>query len=156
VRTLNPEYVKMICKKAEASPYFQLLSMKLLHFEIGACELKIEIQAAKHMQPFGRVHGGVLASIIDAAAFWAVFPEIDEDKGMTSVDLKINYLAPAISGVLLARGTRIKTGQTLSLGEAKVTDGSGKLLAYGTSTLIALPKSSFQADGVSMPRKFLV
>jgi len=155
VRTLNPEYVKLLCKTAEASPYFQLLSMKLLHFEIGASELKIEIQAAKHLQPFGVVHGGVLASLIDAAAFWAVFPEIDEDKGMTSVDLKLNFLAPATSGVLLAKGTRIKVGQTLSVGEAKITDEKGKLLAYGSSTLITLPLSTFQTDDVSTPRKFL-
>jgi uncharacterized protein (TIGR00369 family) len=156
VRTLNPEYVKMICKLAETTPYFQLLSMRILHLEIGACDLEIPIQAQKHMQPFGVVHGGVFASIIDAAAFWAVFPEIDEDKGMTTVDLKINYLAPAVTGVLRARGTKIKVGQTLSLGEARVTDGNGKLLAHGTSTLITLPISSFQVDGSAMPRKFLL
>ena len=155
MRTLNPEYVKTICNLTESSPYFQLLSMRIVHLEIGACELEIQIKAEKHMQPFGVVHGGVFASIIDAAAFWAVFPEIDEDKGMTSVDLKLNYLAPATSGVLRAQGTRIKVGQTLSLGEARVTDGQGKLLAHGSSTLITLPISGFQADGRPMPKKFL-
>jgi uncharacterized protein (TIGR00369 family) len=153
VRALNPEYVRTVCELAETSPYFQLLSIEFLHFEIGACDVKIQIQP-KHVQRFGIVHGGVLASIIDTAAFWAVFPEIDEDKGMTSVDLKVNYLVPTTSGVLLAKGARIKMGRTLSLGEARVTDGEGKLLAYGSSTLITLPSSNFQAGG-PLPRKFL-
>ena len=33
-----------------------------------------------HMQPFGIVHGGVLATMIDTAAFWVAFlrlPEVD-------------------------------------------------------------------------------
>ena len=154
MRALNPEYVKVVCALATASPYFQLLSMKLLGFEIGACDVEIPIQN-KHLQPFGVVHGGVLSSIIDAAAFWAVFPEIDEDQGMTSVDLKVNYLAPAMTGLLIAKGKRIKVGRTLSLGEATVTDEKGRILAYGSSTLITLPSSNLQSDATA-PHKFLI
>ena len=154
MRALNPEYVKAVCALASASPYFQLLSMKLLRFEIGACDVEIPIQT-KHLQPFGVVHGGVLSSIIDAAAFWAVFPEIDEDQGMTSVDLKVNCLAPAMAGVLIARGKRIKTGRTFSLGEATVTNEEGKILAHGSSTLFTLPASNLQS-APSVPSKFLI
>lgn len=153
MRTLNPEYVKAVCKITNASPYFQLLSMELLNFQIGAGDLQIRVQQ-KHIQPFGVVHGGVFSSIIDAAAFWAVFPEIDEEMGMTSVDLKLNYLAPSNAGLLIAKGKRIKVGRTLGLGEAQVTDESGKILAHGTSTLITLTTAGFQGDA-SIPPKFL-
>ena len=155
MRSLNPEYVTAVCAMASASPYFQLLSMKLVRFEIGACHVEIPVQA-KHLQPFGIVHGGVFSSIIDAAAFWAVFPEIDEDKGLTSVDLKLNYLAPAAAGVLVARGKRIKAGRTLALAEATVSDENGKILAYGTSTLMILPSANLQAGAQPLPSKFLI
>ena len=154
MRALNPKYVEAVCALASASPYFQLLSMKLLRFETGACDVEIAVQT-KHLQPFGIVHGGVLSSIIDAAAFWAVFPEIDDDQGLTSVDLKVNYLAPAMAGVLIAKGKRIKTGRTLSLGEATVTNEEGKILAYGASTLFTLPSSNLQFDA-KVPSKFLI
>jgi uncharacterized protein (TIGR00369 family) len=58
---------------------------------------------------------------------------------MTSVDLKVNYLAPAKGGKLVARGRRIKLGRTLALGEAEVINQEDNtILAHGTSTLMIL------------------
>ncbi|HBT96953.1 MAG TPA: PaaI family thioesterase [Desulfobulbaceae bacterium] len=154
MRTLNPEYAAAVGKVVNASPYPHLLSMKLVRLEIGACELTIEVQP-KHFQPFGLVHGGVLATLIDTATFWAIFSEIDEDKGLTSVDLKLNYLAPVTSGTLTAKGKRIKTGRTLSLSEAEISNENGKILAYGLSTLMTLPSSNLLPTDMPLPNKFL-
>jgi len=74
----------------------------------------------KHLQAFGYVHGGVFASIVDTAAFWAVFCKLDENVGITSVDLKLNYLAPVQKGKLIARGRCIKLGKTLGLGKRRL------------------------------------
>jgi uncharacterized protein (TIGR00369 family) len=153
MRKLNPEYVRIVSAAANRSPYFSLMSMELKDFAKGSSLVEIELQE-KHLQPFGVVHGGVFSTIIDAAAFWAVYPEVDEDAGMTSVDLKLNYLAPATAGKLVAAGRCIKLGKTLGLGEATVTDQDGRVLAHGTSTLIVLPGISFAHDG-PLPRKFL-
>jgi uncharacterized protein (TIGR00369 family) len=154
MRRINPEYVEIVAAAASRSPYFALLGMKLRDFSIGNSLLEIDVEG-KHLQPFGFVHGGVFSSIIDAAAFWAVYPEVPEDMGMTSVDLKLNYLAPATTGRLIARGTRIKLGKTLGLGAAEVTDEEGRILAHGTSTLIVLANSSFQSQG-QLPPKFIL
>ena len=109
----------------------------------------------KHLQPFGMVHGGVFASIIDAAAFWALFYEIeDQNAGATTVDLKLNYLAPAASGKLIARGRQIKLGKTLGYAEAEVIDVNGKILAHGTSTLIVLAGKGLTSDS-PLPPKFI-
>jgi uncharacterized protein (TIGR00369 family) len=135
-------------------PYFDLLSMKLVDVGIGYSSLEIEL-AHKHLQPFGVVHGGVFASIIDAAAFWSVYYGIeDPDVGITTVDLKLNYLAPAVSGKLIASGRQIKVGRTLCYAEASVADRQGKVLAHGTSTLIILPGKAIQTDP-PLPPKFL-
>lgn len=150
---INPDYVQVVAAAVNRSPYFSLLGMKLLDFDIGNSLLKIDV-AGKHLQPFGVVHGGVFSSILDAAAFWCVFPEVSEDSGMTSVDLKLNYLAPASAGKLIARGRRIKLGKTLGLGEAEVTDEEGRVLAHGTSTLIVLPNFPFLNDE-PLPPKFV-
>ncbi|MBI5250879.1 MAG: PaaI family thioesterase [Desulfomonile tiedjei] len=149
---INPEYVKAIRANVNQCPYFSLLSMKLLDFDIGRSLLEISLEG-KHLQPFGVVHGGVFSSIIDAAAFWALFGEVDESSGMTSVDLKLNYLAPARNGKLIAKGRKIKLGKTLGLGEAEVTDQEGRVLAHGTSTLIIMPDLPLIGD--ELPQKFL-
>jgi uncharacterized protein (TIGR00369 family) len=153
MRKINPEYKRIICQTASKSPYFTLLSMSLRDFDIGRSLLEIDLEE-KHLQPFGMVHGGVFASILDAAAFWAVYPEGDEDCGMTTVDLKINYLAPAVSGRLVAQGRRIKLGRTLGLGEAEVADENGRILAHGTSILMVLPQFPIQAHQ-ALPAKFI-
>lgn len=150
---LNPEYVRQTCKKASESGYFTLLSMKLLNFEIGSSYMEMEIEA-KHLQPFGVTHGGVFASVIDAAAFWSVFPELPPGQGMTTVDLKVNYLAPAMSGKVIVKGKRIKMGKTLGLAEATILDSSGRVLAHGTSTVMALPDQNF-IDSDLLPQKFI-
>jgi uncharacterized protein (TIGR00369 family) len=154
MKTLNAEYIKHLNQLVNRCPYFELLSMKIKDVGLGSSVLEIDL-AEKHLQPFGLVHGGVFASIIDAAAFWALFYEIeDQNAGATTVDLKLNYLAPAVSGKLIAKGRRIKLGKTLGYAEAQVTDADGKILAHGTSTLIILAGKGLASDP-PLPPKFI-
>ena len=154
MKTPNPEFIKRVREIVSASPYFQLLSMKLVDAGAGFSLVEIDL-TQKHLQPFGMVHGGVFSSIIDAAAFWAVYCGIeDEDAGMTTVDLKLNYLAPAASGKLIARGRQIKVGRTLGYAEAQIVNQDEKILAHGTSTVIILPGKALKADP-PLPAKFI-
>ena len=154
MKTPNPEYIKRISEIVSTCPYFELLSMKLVDAGIGYSSLEIDL-ANKHLQPFGKVHGGVFASIIDAAAFWSVYFGIEDPAvGLTTVDLKLNYLAPAVSGKLIARGCQIKLGRTLGYAEAEVLDQTGKILAHGTSTVIIMPGRAVEGEP-PLPPKFI-
>jgi uncharacterized protein (TIGR00369 family) len=153
MRQLNPEYARLVSSHTNQCPYFTLLSMRILELEVGRSLLEIDLDQ-KHLQPFGLVHGGVFSSIIDAAAFWAVYTEADETAGMTTVDLKLNYLAPAFAGKLIATGRNIKLGKTLGLGEAVITDEDGRILAHGISTLMVIPDHPFLVSE-PLPCKFI-
>ncbi len=154
MNTPNPEYIKQIIAIVNTCPYFELLSIKLMDVGVGYSSLEIDL-ANKHLQPYGMVHGGVFASIIDAAAFWSIYFGIeDPDAGLTTVDLKLNYLEPAVSGKLFARGRQIKVGRTLGYAEAQIVDQSEKVLAHGTSTVIILPGKAIKADP-PLPAKFI-
>lgn len=154
MNTPNPEYIKQIIAIVNTCPYFELLSIKLMDVGVGYSSLEIDL-ANKHLQPYGMVHGGVFASIIDAAAFWSIYFGIeDPGAGLTTVDLKLNYLEPAVSGKLFARGRQIKVGRTLGYAEAQVVDQSEKVLAHGTSTVIILPGKAIKADP-PLPAKFI-
>jgi uncharacterized protein (TIGR00369 family) len=149
----NPGHVARIRSLVNSSPYFDLLSMQILDIGLGYAKLEILLQR-KHLQPFGVAHGGVYASIIDAAAFWSVYFGVDNPRAtLTTVDLKLNYLAPASEGKLLAKGRQIKVGRRLAYAEAEVADGRGRILAHGTSTLIILTGRSLPADP-PLPPKF--
>ena len=153
IKKLNPDHVKEIAKIVNSSPYFSLLSMKIRSIYRGKSDLEVKIQE-KHLQPYGMVHGGVCASLVDAAAFWAVYPQTAVDIGLTTVEIKLNYLAPASKGRLIARGKSIKVGKTICLGEASVEDDKGNLVAYGTSTMMVLDSVKIQGQS-KLPPKFI-
>ena len=143
----NPEHIKSISNLVNISPYPSLISMNLVDIGIGFAVIEIDTKK-KHKQLLGAVHGGVLASLIDTVAFWAVYYGIENnDAWLTSVDLKLNYLAPATSGKLIAKGRQIKVGGKLCYAEAQVNTEDDKIIAHGTSTLMIMPE-------LKMPEKF--
>lgn len=150
---LNPDYLVGVAKKVSASPYFTLISMEITSLDWGRSRLEVDVEE-KHLQPFGMVHGGVYASVVDAAAFWAVYPQIEEGFGITTVELKLNYLAPTSKGLLIAKGKSVKVGKSLCLGEATVEDEAGRLLAHGTETMMVLKDLKVRGHE-ELPPKFL-
>jgi len=124
--------------------------------ELGLGYSVVEIDATeKHLNPSGGIHGGLVSSIIDSAASWALFYSIDDETAwLTSVDLNLSYLSPVIGGKLIAEGRQIKLGRTLGYAECKVTDVNEKLLAFGTLTAMVLPGKAPVVDP-PFPEKFL-
>jgi uncharacterized protein (TIGR00369 family) len=153
LKRVNPAYIEAVSKKVNGSPFFTLISMHITDLDLGKSRLKMVVEE-KHFQPFGMVHGGVYASVVDAAAFWAVYPQIDDDFGITTVELKLNYLAPTSSGSLISKGKSIKVGKSICLAEASVEDEKGKLLAHGTETMMVLKDLKIQGHE-ELPPKFL-
>lgn len=153
MKRLNPDWVRSVTTTVNACPYFRLESMEIVELEMGRSRLEIEVQD-KHLQPFGLVHGGVFSGLIDASGFWAVWPETPEGLGLTTVEMKLNYLAPAQDGRLIGLGRSIKLGRTLGLAEARIENQQGKVLAHGMVTLMVVP--DLKLDGsANIPPKFL-
>ena len=147
MKKVNPAYLEAVARKVNGSPFFTLISMHITNLYWGESRLEMAVEE-KHFQPFGMVHGGVYASVVDAAAFWAVYPQIDNDVGITTIELKLNYLAPISSGSLIAKG------KAICLAEAWVEDETGKLLAHGTETMMVLKDLKIQGHE-ELPPKFL-
>ena len=134
---LNPKYVEAVAAIVNRSPYFSLLSMEIKDLQWGTSLLEIQLEE-KHLQPFGFVHGGAIASVMDAATFWAVFPQIEKGLGLTTVEIKVNFLAPTQKGKLVAKGRCIRLGKTLALGDAEIRNNEGGLVAHGTATMMVV------------------
>ncbi len=136
--TPNPAFVNELIEVVDASPYPLHLSMRLtdIGFDRATIELKTD---QRHLQAYGIVHGGVFATLIDTATFWAVFMRIPEDAGLVNIDLKLNYLKPVDQGRLKAEGRAVRSGKTISYAEARIWSASNDLIAHGASTLMILP-----------------
>ncbi len=117
---LNPKYTEAVTEVVNRSLRISHFSpWKSRTFNGGTAHLEIEL-GEKHLQPFGFVHGGAIASLMDAAAFWAVFPQVENGMGLTTVEIKVNFLAPTQKGKLVAKGRCIRLGKTLALGETEI------------------------------------
>ncbi len=85
----------------------------------------------------GTLHGGVTATLIDAAAGVAIISLLG-GRPATTVELKVNYLRPVTQGKIRARSRIVKLGKTLSFATVDVKDVHGRLIAAGSATYMAL------------------
>ena len=132
---LNLKHVQAVLEVINRGPYFRHLSMPVKDIGMGYSIVELDI-GNQHLNPFGGLHGGVYASAIDTAAYWAVYCELDEDVGLISLDLKVDYLAPVSAGKLIVKGRSIKIGKTICLAEATAFDQNNKWLAHGISKMM--------------------
>ncbi len=117
--------------------FWRLLGIEAMEDDNGEIVLKVPVED-KLLQFYGKVHGGVIATLIDIAAAVAINLKLGPDRGINTVEMKINYLRPADKGVLYARGEVVHLGQTLALGKAVVWDDQGRQIAFGTGTFYLL------------------
>jgi len=159
-KRINPEHLRQVIEMTNNCPYYQLLGMQIV--ELGSGYSRVEMQTGqKHHNPFGSVHGGCYASLIDCATYWAAYCDQDEDAGYTTLDLSVSDLSMSRSGKLTVEATAIKEGRSVCLCMAEVTDETGRLVSYGTSKLLTLKGRQSIADARraqnlgELPPKFL-
>jgi len=147
---INPEYLTAVYDMVNQSAFPSHMAFRLTAMDFDSARVELEV-LPQHFQPFGIVHGGVLATLLDTATFWSGFMRLPQDYGLVNVDLKLNYLKAVSSGTLVAEGRCLRAGRSISYAEAAVRDERGELVAHGTSTLMGLP-----GKGLDIPHsKFL-
>ena len=160
MKKLNPKHVEAVIALINQGPFFKLLSIQIKELGRGHSLVEMEL-SRQHLNPFGGLHGGAYASVIDTAAYWSVYGELEEEAGLTSLDLKVDFLAPAPAGKIWARGRCIKMGRTLCLAEATAFDEKEKWLAHGVSKMMVLQGTQSIKEavhfigGAPIPSKFI-
>ncbi len=112
---------------------------RLLGLEVtypgDACEVAFEV-ADFMFNPQGSLHGGILATALDIA-----MGHLINSHGTpgTTLEMKIQYIAPVRHGRVTCRGEALRQGGTWFL-RAEARDEEGGLIAYATSTWKLLKK----------------
>ncbi len=90
--------------------------------------------------PFGQVHGGYTATLLDSAMACAVHSTLKPGQSYTTLELKVAFHKPitAETGCVSAIGTVLSQGRRAAFAEGKLSDAKGRLLASATSTLIII------------------
>lgn len=82
------------------------------------------------------VHGGILATLVDSAAIYAVIAAINSMAA--TVDLRVDYHGKPARGAFTVTGTPVRIGRSLATAEARVFDSGNKLVASGRGVFIRL------------------
>src|SRR6266511_361861 len=127
----------MVHGEVSSPPIATLLGFRLT--SAGSGQAVIEFEAgARHANPMGTLHGGVLCDIADAAMGMAYASTLAEGETFTTLELKINFLKPLWTARLQALGRVVKAGKTIGLLECDITDEGNNLVARASSTCMTL------------------
>jgi uncharacterized protein (TIGR00369 family) len=117
------------------SPYVAHLGLRLDEIQPGRAVLSLPF--APPVVTIGTtIHGGAIASLIDTAAMvaaWSGVPAPETLRGST-VDLTVNYLAPATAEDVRAVATVLRQGRSLVSLDVEVRTASDALVAKGLVT----------------------
>jgi 1,4-dihydroxy-2-naphthoyl-CoA hydrolase len=92
----------------------------------------------RHLHPMGYVHGGAWVAFADTVAAWGTLRHLPEDRGFTTIELKINVIASATDGdVLDAIGKPLHVGSRTQVWQVQVSK-AGDLAASFTCTQMVL------------------
>ena len=124
-------------------PMVRLLQMDLVDLEEGRVEVRCAVDGSV-LNPLGVVHGGLVATLLDTVAGWAVHSTLHEGVGFTSIELKVSFLRPVhiSSGPLTASGAVFKPGRRVAFAEGQVCDAAGRIVATASSSLLVFPLPS--------------
>lgn len=86
----------------------------------------------------GVMHGGVIASLADEAAWYAIRHHFEEDRPCTTTELKVNYLRPISGKKATGRAVMLRAGKTLCVIRVDIFDEERRLAATSTVTYILL------------------
>jgi uncharacterized protein (TIGR00369 family) len=112
-----------------ASPYYQHLGMKLVALSEQGSEV-IMTTKDDHMSIYGRVHGGVIASLADSACSLALVAALDENEFIATQNLNVHYILSVEEGVMQAKGRVVHRGRHTAILEADVYDSAGRIVAH--------------------------
>ncbi len=133
--SLSAEQVEALLLRG---PFHQWLGLSVVSVGEGEIELKATWRPEWVVNvERGYVHGGILATLVDLTADWALVSRTG--RGVPTVDLRVDYHRAAMRGDLTCRGKVVKFGGQISVAEAQIHDAEGRLLASGRGVYMTAP-----------------
>lgn len=118
-------------------PFLEHLGVEVEKLEERYAVLRLDVKDY-HLQHLGYVHGGVISSLADNTGWYAVMMSLPENHTTVTIEIKVNYLKPALRGILRAQSRVLRLGKRVAFAVVEVTQDS-ELIAYATGTYAVLP-----------------
>jgi len=137
--TRNPDFEALVRASFARQTMMETIGAKMIKVEPGFIELRCPILSTTRQQhDFG--HGGLSFSLGDVASGYSALTLQPPAHDVLTIEMKINFLAPAIGEELVARGRVIRPGRRMVVVGAEVAavdeDGRETPVALMQGTMI--------------------
>jgi len=113
------------------------MEIKVEEMREGYAKFRMPVRP-EYLQGADSMQGGLIVAMGDETIAHAMMTELQPDEGLTTVELKSNFLAGVNSGELIAEATIFKKGRSLLIGDCLVTDELGKNICRVSATFLLL------------------
>ena len=120
-----------------SQPFSVLLGTEVTEMGQGTATLELAMRTELQQQ-YGFAHGGVLSYLADNALTYAGGTVLGQ---VLTMEMKINYVRPAVGERLIARAEVLSSGKTQAVTQCKVfavRDGEEKLCAVAQGTIVQM------------------
>lgn len=118
------------------SPFHRWLGVTLAQVEPGKVEVRLPYREEfRGDDEATHIHGGIIATLADIAACFAVMSAINRDA--PSLDLDVEYLRMVPTGVgLVASAHAVKVGRTIGVADVEIHTEDGRQVAIARAKVV--------------------
>ena len=115
-----------------------LLGVEIDVIEAGHVRMHLSLRPAL-LAPNGYLHAGTVVALADSACGYGCIASLPEGAiGFTTIELKTNFLATALEGIVRAESKLVHGGRTTQVWDATISDEQGRTLALFRCTQLLL------------------
>lgn len=138
---MTPEKKKLITDSFGRSETLKFYKAELLEVETDFVSIKIP-KMDMMTRKAGMFNGAIIASLVDVSSGYAAVSHYEQDCYVVTIELKVNYLRPAIGDALVSKSYVIKGGTKISVvrTEIYVQDENGGSESHVATSLVTMMK----------------
>jgi len=140
---VDPQSRDVLLQRIRRIPIVDTLRIRIDEFGDGVCRATVPYER-RFDGVYESFHGGLLMTVADSIACFAIMTRTGPDQAMTTTDMNIRFLAPCRTDVT-AVAKVIKIGRTLCPVSVDLDDTNGTRVAVAQVTYILLDKSPNRA-----------
>jgi uncharacterized protein (TIGR00369 family) len=136
---MTVDVVRAAMAERRPSGLAELLGMETELVEHGRVVLTF-VASEQLANPFGTVHGGILATVLDSAMGMAALTAIPDGAATTTVGLEVKFVRPVATdaGLLRAEGVVVHSGRRVVTAEGRLVGPDDRLFATATTTCLVI------------------
>jgi len=136
----GPDRIKQLAGIMDLPGFPKSSGIQLVSAEPGKVTMALK-KKPELTQFFGHFHGGVVTALADHAAGACATTSMPDGKLAVTVEIKVNFLAPADGEEIIARAETIQAGSTIGVVKVEVVSlkaGAERTCAFATATMRAM------------------